>query len=58
MRIVNVSASSGMMQPMMARFDMAEAAASTPVMPGQREVSANANVTGRSPRSSAGISGS
>lgn len=44
-RIVNVNASSGIMEPMMARYDMAEAAASTPVMPGQREVNANANVS-------------
>lgn len=45
-RIVNISASSGMMEPMMARYDMAVSAAPpTPVMPGQRAVNANASVT-------------
>ena len=45
-RIVNVNASSGGMQPMFSRMDMAVASAPpTPVMPGQREVTANASVT-------------
>ncbi len=42
-RIVNVSASSNM--PMFARAEMMAMDAAVPVMPGQREVSANATVT-------------
>lgn len=43
-RIVSVNASSGGVMPM-ARFDMAASAMPVPVMPGQREVTANATVT-------------
>ena len=43
-RIVNINASSGGGQPVFARMEMAMDAA-VPVMPGQREVNANASVT-------------
>lgn len=44
-RIVSINGSSGGMVPMFARADMMAASAPVPVMPGQREVNANANVT-------------
>jgi uncharacterized protein YggE len=44
-RITNVNASSGGVQPMFARADMMAASGPVPVMPGQREVNANATVT-------------
>jgi uncharacterized protein len=45
LRIVNINASSGGGQPMYARMETMAMDASVPVMPGQREVSANASVT-------------
>jgi uncharacterized protein YggE len=43
-RIVSINASSGGVMPM-ARFEMSMASAPVPVLPGQREVNANATVT-------------